>query len=392
MNTGIVKLTDVAEINPRFRNGAHGNDEEVAFVPMAAISAENASVEVLETRALSTVINGFTYFQDGDILVAKITPCFENGKIAQARIAQRYGFGSTEFHVLRVASSKLDARYLLHFLRQPRIRIEGERRMTGSAGQRRVPKHFLEGLQLLLPPLVDQRRIAAILDSAEGLRARLRRALFKLSLLTQSVFLDFFGDPAGNPKGLPTIPLGEIARFVGGGTPSRAVAAYYSGEICWATSKDMKGELLRDTQEHITEQAIKESATNLVQSGTILVVVKSKILMHRLPVLIATVPTCFGQDLKGIILKQPWSARYIARHLRLGQKWLLDRARGANTEGLTLDHLREYPVIVPPPALNERYEKIEQTIELQRERMKKSLTKLDMLFASLQHRAFEGEL
>jgi type I restriction enzyme S subunit len=121
-------------------------------------------------------------------------------------------------------------------------------------------------------------------------------------------------------------------------------------------------------------------------------VVKSKILMHRLPVLIAKVPTCFGQDLKGIILKQPWTSRYIARHLRLGQKWLLDRARGANTEGLTLDHLREYPVLVPPAALAERYEQIEQTIESQRERMKKSLAKLDLLFASLQHRAFRGEL
>jgi len=285
--------------------------------------------------------------------------------------------------------SKLSAEFLFHWLRANRSYLEN---LGNGATFKEVSKATVSRIEIDLPPLDEQRRIAEVLNQAQALCATRVSAIEKLDLLVRSIFNDLFGDPIRNSKALPTIPLGEIARFVGGGTPSRAVSEYFQGAICWATSKDMKGELLSDTQEHITERAIEESATNLVHPETILVVVKSKILMHRLPVLIAKVPTCFGQDLKGIILKQPWTSRYIARHLRLGQKWLLDRARGANTEGLTLDHLREYPVLVPPAALAERYEQIEQTIESQRERMKKSLAKLDLLFASLQHRAFRGEL
>jgi type I restriction enzyme S subunit len=285
--------------------------------------------------------------------------------------------------------SKLSAEFLFHWLRANRSYLEN---LGNGATFKEVSKATVSRIEIDLPPLDEQRRIAEVLNQAQALCATRVSAIEKLDLLVRSIFNDLFGDPIRNSKALPTIPLGEIARFVGGGTPSRAVSEYFQGAICWATSKDMKGELLSDTQEHITERAIEESATNLVHPETILVVVKSKILMHRLPVLIAKVPTCFGQDLKGIILKQPWTSRYIARHLRLGQKWLLDRARGANTEGLTLDHLREYPVRVPPAALAERYEQIEQTIESQRERMKKSLAKLDLLFASLQHRAFRGEL
>lgn len=326
--------------------------------------------------------------EEGDIVFAR-TGATTGKSFLIRHCPERAVFAS---YLIRVRPKKsIWPAYLAHFFQTPDYWRQIRKNFTGTA-QGGVNASSLKGIELPLPPLPEQQRIGATMDLAEALRAKRRRALERIGLLTRSAFLDFFGDPVSNPKNLPTLSLGEIARFVGGGTPSRAVSAYYEGEICWATSKDMKGELLRDTQEHITERAIEESATNLVQPETILVVVKSKILMHRLPVLIAKVPTCFGQDLKGIILKQPWSSRYIARHLRLGQKWLLDRARGANTEGLTLDHLREFPVLVPPPALVERYDQIEQTIELQRERMSRSLTTLDALFASLQHRAFRGEL
>jgi type I restriction enzyme, S subunit len=212
------KLTEVSEINPRFR-GESCQDHEVAFVPMAAVSAEKASIEVLETRRLSTALNGFSYFQDGDILVGKITPCFENNKIAQARIAHRHGFGSTEFHVIRPDLSKLDGRYLLHFLRQPNIRMEGARKMTGSAGQRRVPKQFLEQLEIPLPPPSEQRRIATILDQADALRAKRRQALAKLDTLTQSLFLDLFNTIQAEG---PRIPFSELVEDFRYGTSNKS--------------------------------------------------------------------------------------------------------------------------------------------------------------------------
>jgi type I restriction enzyme S subunit len=171
-----VALDEVAEFNPRLPETLVA-DDRVSFVPMSAVSAETAGITHEETRTYAEVSKGYTPFVTGDVLVAKITPCFENGKIAQARLTQKAGFGSTEFHVVRARPTKLDACYTLHFLRLGHVRLAGERRMTGSAGQRRVPENFLAKLEIPLPPPAEQRRIAEVLDRAEALLAELN-ALF----------------------------------------------------------------------------------------------------------------------------------------------------------------------------------------------------------------------
>lgn len=196
----LVQLDEVAEINPRAARKIP-DDTEVSFVGMAELNATDAHTNGDIIRKFAEVRRGYTIFADGDILVAKITPCFENNKIGKARLQRAIGVGSTEFHVIR-CGEQLDDRYLLHFLRQDQIRRQGELRMTGSAGQRRVPVAFLKQLQIPLPPLDQQRRIAAILDSADLLRAKRRRMLDLLDQLTQSTFVKVFQhviDDTGSP-------------------------------------------------------------------------------------------------------------------------------------------------------------------------------------------------
>ena len=120
-------------------------------------------------------------------------------------LSHNVGFGATEFHVIRPLPHRADARYLLHYLRLERVRRDGERKMTGSAGQRRVPEYFLADLEIPLPDLAEQRRIAAILDKADELRAKRRAALAQLDTLTQAVFLDMFGDPIGQKWRMATV-------------------------------------------------------------------------------------------------------------------------------------------------------------------------------------------
>ena len=178
MRTSI--LAAVAEINPPGpRPGEIPADELMDFVPMAAVS-EDGSMLVGERRHFMEVAKGFTAFQKGDILLAKITPCFENNKLAIADVQSAYAFGSTEFHVVRCRPRLLDPQYLVYFLRQDHIRASGEQRMTGSAGQRRVPKTFLEELEIPLPPLSEQQRIAAILKQSDELRRKRRKFLYHL--------------------------------------------------------------------------------------------------------------------------------------------------------------------------------------------------------------------
>src|SRR5882672_3349022 len=216
-----VVLNEIAEINPRFpKSGELSSETIVSFVPMSAVSEVSGSIIQEETRSFGEVQNGFTYFQNNDVLIAKITPCFENGKIALATIKNSLGFGSTEFHVIRRKPELLDPTYLLHFLRQPRIRIEGENKMTGSAGQRRVPKHFIENLEILLPPLPEQRYIAAILNKADSLREKRRQAITKLNELLKSIFIEMFGDPVTNPKRWPIKKIEQLDLFISDGNYS----------------------------------------------------------------------------------------------------------------------------------------------------------------------------
>lgn len=180
---------------------------------MAELNAVGGEAGPGETRHFREVSKGYTIFRNRDLLVAKITPCFENNKIGQAKLQHGVGVGSSEFHVVRPKAGIAHDRYLLHFLRQDRVRVEGEQRMTGSGGQRRVPPAFLKDLKIWLPPLDEQRRVAAVLDQADVLRAKRLQVRHHVAELGCSIFADMFG---GADAKWPVTTLGEIAKVKGG--------------------------------------------------------------------------------------------------------------------------------------------------------------------------------
>ena len=203
-----VKLGDVCEINPKVDKLP--NDTQVSFIPMQNVT-DDGKVDSSTIRTVEEVKKGFTSFRENDVLFAKITPCMENGKGGIARnLKNGFGFGSTEFHVLRPSSS-VTSEWLYYLLSWPVFRKECEKNMTGSAGQKRVPKSFLENYTLRVPPLDDQRRIAAVLDKVSGLIAKRREQLDKLDEFVQARFVEMFGDCKANPKGWETCCLDEIA-------------------------------------------------------------------------------------------------------------------------------------------------------------------------------------
>jgi type I restriction enzyme S subunit len=205
----MARLGDVCEINPRAPKDI-ADETVVSFLPMSAVS-EGGFVSTEEMRAYKDVKKGYTYFERGDVLIAKITPCFENGKAALAdKISSQLGFGSTEFHVVR-PSPDVDAKYVFYLLWNDKFRAVAEKGMTGSAGQKRVPADLLKRFELPLPPLDEQKRIAAILDKADQLRQKRRHAIALLDSLTQSVFLEMFGNVIENDK---LLPFGEISDWV----------------------------------------------------------------------------------------------------------------------------------------------------------------------------------
>ena len=220
--TNIIAIQDIAEVNPKIDGSISSQKKrDVTFLPMAAVS-ETGVYNFQEKRKLEDVIKGFTYFQEGDILLAKITPCMENGKAVHAcNLLHPIGFGSTEFHVIR-PSREIDGRYLFYMVWNPYFRQIAEKNMTGSAGQKRVPVDFIRRFKIPLPPLPEQKRIAAILDKADAVRRKRQETIRLVDEFLRSVFLEMFGDPESNPRGWNSLSMGEIVDEFRYGTSNKA--------------------------------------------------------------------------------------------------------------------------------------------------------------------------
>lgn len=151
-------LLELSEINPKIE--ITDDEQEVSFVPMPCISTRFDGVHEQETRKWVEVKKGYTHFANGDIALAKITPCFENSKAAIfSGLKNGVGVGTTELHVARPCSSELNLQYLLLNMKSPNFLRVGESKMTGSAGQKRVPRSFFENYPLPFPPIEEQLRI-----------------------------------------------------------------------------------------------------------------------------------------------------------------------------------------------------------------------------------------
>jgi len=213
-------LAEVCHIRPpksEARARLSGN-ELVSFLPMEDLRAHEKFACATQEKPLSAVAGSYTYFADGDVLLAKITPCFENGKLGIADgLTKGVGFGSSEYIVFRPNGS-LSKDWLYYYLSREDFRLEGASRMSGAVGHKRVGKEFIEGYPIPIPPLPEQQRIVGILDEAFDDIATTKvnakknvqnaRALFESYL--QSVFIQR-GD------GWEEKPLGECVQDISTG-------------------------------------------------------------------------------------------------------------------------------------------------------------------------------
>lgn len=166
-NYPLKKLGECVEINPHRDAIPLADSELVSFVPMPSVNEEGYLQDVADVE-FGSVKKGFTYFKNGDILFAKITPCMENGKGAIAeRLTNGIGMGSTEFHVLRPIPGVSLGYWILALTRLPIFREKAAKNMTGTGGQKRVPSSFLSEFKVGLPPISAQNKFAMVHKQAD---------------------------------------------------------------------------------------------------------------------------------------------------------------------------------------------------------------------------------
>ena len=159
-------LGNICYINPKKIDTTNFDDNmEVSFIPMADVSDISGEVIGNQTRTLGEVKKGFTNFNEGDVVFAKITPCMENGKSAIiGKLKNNVGYGTTEFYVLRPKET-LYNRYVYHLVRSKFFRDKAKSNMTGAVGQQRVPKKFMQEYEINLPSMQEQKEIVHLLDN-----------------------------------------------------------------------------------------------------------------------------------------------------------------------------------------------------------------------------------
>ncbi|MDH4079138.1 MAG: restriction endonuclease subunit S [Nitrospira sp.] len=211
------------------------------------------------------------------------------------------------------AKSGLDERYLWHWLTDAAPSLAAKAK---GATFKQVNREDIGELRIALPPLPEQRRIAAIPDKADELRAKRRAALSKLDSLTQSIFLDMFGDPATNPKGWLRESLTSACHCYSGGTPAKEIPGNWTGSLPWFSPKDLKQHDLFDSEDHINESIPSTTSLKLLPADTVAIVVRGMILAHTFPVSVLRVPATVNQDLKALLPREPIDAQFLAHCLR----------------------------------------------------------------------------
>jgi type I restriction enzyme, S subunit len=255
-------FSDFVNINPTVSlNGK----EEYSYVEMKDLQNGN---KICSPSAERKVASG-ARFQERDTLFAKITPCLENGKICQVRgLKNGIGFGSTEFLVFRGKQDISDNDYVFYLSRWDEVRGFAEGNFEGTSGRQRVPKNCFDNLLLELPDHTEQIQIANILSSLDDKIDLLHRQNKTLEQLAETLFKQWFVQEAdGN-----IVKLGEAIRTSSGGTPSRSKMEYYSnGTIKWVKSKELNGGFIFETEELVTDEAVKNSSAKLFPANTILI-------------------------------------------------------------------------------------------------------------------------
>lgn len=286
-------------------------------------------------------------------------------------------------------TSRVDMRFLVRILES----ADFSDVITGMA-QPQITRHTLARLQFPLPHLAEQKRIAAILDAADILRAKRREAIAQLDALLQSTFLEMFGDPVTNPLGWKTSAFNELGKFFSGGTPSKSCKEFWEGSTPWVSPKDMKVSRITDALTHVSTSAFEETNLRLLNPQHLLIVVRGMILAHSFPLAINLVPVAINQDMKAIWPSDQFNVLFLAECVRYMKRQILSEVSTAahGTKRFDGEAMRRVRVPIPTIDLQHRFANIVESVEQQKARMQAHLAELDALFASLQHRAFNGEL
>jgi type I restriction enzyme S subunit len=287
--------------------------------------------------------------------------------------------------VLRPTSDKLESRFLYRWFSSTRMQalVRSFGRQTTNIANLDIQR--CRDLEVPLPSLPEQRRIAAILDQADALRAKRREALAQLDSLTHSIFIEMFGDPAANALGWPMSTLRTLGRVITGGTPPGGREGMFDGPIPFLTPGDLESGA--KPKRSVTDAGAAAAVT--VRAGATLVCCIGATIGKTD---IARVRSAFNQQLNAVDWRPSVNDVYGLFAMRSLKAVIVARGASTTLPILKKSAFEELAIAVPPLALQQTFAARIQAVEALEATHRAALAESDALFASLQHRAFAGQL
>lgn len=285
-----------------------------------------------------------------------VTTDHENGMIASHRFPM---FVPTKANLV-------DAEFLRRFFQTPLgIRLLGDASPGGAGRNRTLNQKFTAQIPVPVPPLPEQWKIATILSSVEAVIEITQAIIDQLHAVKRAVMADLLtrgvaGDRAFKrtkvgdlPEDWEVVRLGDVGRWLSGGTPSKQDSGLWTGSIPWVSPKDMKRPRISEAIDHVSEAALRHG-TQLAPMGSVLMVVRGMILAHTFPVAVATAPVAFNQDIKALIPADTFDAEFVMYCLQHLGPEILKHADVANHGTKRLPSELLFDTYVPHPPVAEQ--------------------------------------
>jgi type I restriction enzyme S subunit len=327
----------------------------------------------------------------GDILIVKDGAT--TGKTAFFNGIEGFNEVALNEHVFRLQlnADHADSRFVYWFLRSERGQAEIAKDFRGATVGG-ISRDFISKVQVPLPLLSEQKRFALILDTTDTLRAKRREALAQLDTLFQSTFLDMFGDPVTNPKGWEVMAFGEVGKVITGNTPPRSHLEYYGDDIEWIKSDNINNPSYFLTKAEENLSASGKKVARIAPKGSILVTCIAGSPSSIGNAAIADREVAFNQQINAFVPGNLINVWFAFGLFRFGKR-LVQRASTNSMKGMvSKSAFRAIQAPVAPRLLQSRFAEVAESIQRQIARQHAHLAELDLLFASLQSRAFRGEL
>lgn len=309
--------------------------------------------------------------QNGDLLISVRAPI---GAINIANSDCCIGRGLASIQSLPNVSDIPFLKYLLH------SKVgELNRKGTGMTFKA-ISKATLHELRVTLPPLNEQRGIAAELDAVQEMIDGYKAQLSDLDALAQSIFLDTFGDPISNPKGWEIVPLKSVSKIGTGSTPSRKKESYYSGDIPWVKSTEVNNSYIYSTSEHITQDAIDNSNCSIYPPETILVAMYGQG-KTRGQVGFLKINATTNQACAAIQCRENLDPIFCYWHFQMCYDANRELGNGTNQKNMNLSIVGNLKFILPPFSLQQQFAMQIEAIEKQKDLLRQQLADAKTLMA-----------